>query len=245
MKQLSHWAKAHPWYTRLLIIFLYIPLNIAGILIGTFLYAESIHLSSIWISVAMVSTLFSIVAYPKRKVPSFFSSYSRRKSLDALLAVSTLAFVITGSNRLSFQYHSLKTPIPLTSPVQAAASIPVNLSSSFPDERTTKPIIKSKKSGLIKNFIKKVVRFYLKRTESERILLLILTVIGAALAIYFLAALACSIACGGAEALAWAVFIGGLSLIIWLAAVAFQAINKKYNRNKRAAPNPPPTHPST
>jgi len=245
MKQLSHWGKAHRWSARLLIVFLYIPLNIAGVLIGCFLYAESIFIPSIWISAAMISTLFAIVFYPQKTATSFFSPYYRRKSLDALLAISTLLFVIICSNRLSSQFHSQKAQFSSVTVIQAAVLLPESLSTSHTGESSTKPIVKTHRGGLIKKFIRRIVRFYLKRTESERIMLLVLTVLGAALAIYLLAGLACSLACGGEEGLAWVVLIGGVALVIWLTAIIFQSIDKKYGRNKRSAPKAEPTPSST
>ena len=75
-------------------------------------------------------------------------------------------------------------------------------------------------------------------SNGAKVGLIILCVLAAIGLLYGVAALACSLSCGGSEGAATLVMIGGVGVIAFLLVIAIRAITKKNNKPKKTEPDP-------
>src|SRR6476620_1684132 len=94
MKQLSYWAKANPRTARILIVLIYLFLNIAGLLVGSLLWASGIELTGSFMLMLALAVVSLYLLYPKKAV------YYMRKVFHGLMAVSTFLIITVVGNQL-------------------------------------------------------------------------------------------------------------------------------------------------
>ena len=223
MKKISYWAKNHTWQTRGIIVLIYILLNLTGIFIGKLLTDVSVTLPQPVLVSCLISTIILWSWYPVKnsgRTYSYSRSYVRRKLFDFSLGLVTLLMIIYAGNH--WQNLFIKTET-----AQASKVIRISKDSSIYNNSLIQNFIKTiqnkdvsklserEKIRLIKQQIK-TVKQDKETSKSNKTLLIILSVIVALGLLSGLAALSCSIACGGAEALAAIVMIAGTFLIIFL-----------------------------
>lgn len=237
MKKISVWAKDHKWSARFIIVASFIILNILGGVTG-------VLLSSLGISIPAAVMLFfacaysaGFIAYPSRSlkgtklnVPAF---YIRQKSCDLLLIGSTFCMIVYLGNHPDrlFQYGSTlnaatasSTSLPKDSTVKTYKSIAA-FSASMKDENG-KPLKWKERKKLLKEQVR-AIKNADEPSKGGKIALIILSVLAALLLIYIVAALACTLSCGGSDVLAVIVGVGGTALIAWLLIVVIRSITGK------------------
>jgi hypothetical protein len=201
MRIISTWARHNVWASRLLIIFFIYPLlNLTGWTLAVLLDESGLHLSPVLSYIFSFGLLALIFFYPSKKNRSHFKdSYQRRKMCDLLLACTSFGFILLTGQQMD-------SSLPQSGGKAYAAIV----------QPPTHPYAKSKKEKrTVVQLMKKLRANYRRSDNTGNGARIFVAVVVAALLIFLLAGLACSIACGGAEALAYLVFVLGLGLIIF------------------------------
>lgn len=239
MRNVSTWASLHPWTARFLIIFLYLPLNLAGIVLGDLLFDMGLEFHSFVLYGACLVALVVIVYYPSRRYAIFQKNYYvKRKAADFLLLFSTVCMIaFTGNHFNTGKTFSLITHaggLPSSGSYHASAEI-----------TTVQPKKPVKKIGQKKQLRKKVVSFiknlrkkYKTDSDGTRILLIFLAVIVLAATVLTLLVLVCAIGCGGAEAIAYILLTLGVALGIFLTFLIFKRLSRNHPKNQYIKPSP-------
>ena len=184
--------------------------------------------------------IFIVVALLYPSGNSIISSrkyfYIRQKSCDALLAACTFIMMVSITNNQL--YHVATSSSYATSSISISKPPTAEEILSSLKYRDKKTLTKQEKKILRQEF-KKQLKIFTKATLSgnkknaDNSALVILVIIGAIGLTILLAALVCSISCGGAEGLAVAVALLGLTAIIWASVVLIRRIhNGPRNKNK-------------
>ena len=224
MKQISYWAKKHVWQSRALIVLIYILLNILGIFTGRLLNDLNIIIPQLYFIACIIFTIILWIWYPEKRYTKTNISGSilfyRRKLFDFSLGLITFLMIIYAGN--TWQNLFIQSESALASKI-----IPIPKDSAIYNN----PLIKNFITGLKEmdisklnqrekfRLIKKQIQTIKKDSEtpkSDKVPLIILSVLAALALLYILAFLSCSIACAGSEALAIVVALGGTALIIYL-----------------------------
>lgn len=246
MKKISVWAKNHKWAARFLIIGGFILLNILGIATGSLLRNIQFNFSPVVLFVLIIIVLVAFSLYPSKSLKGKLNSstfYIRQKACDLILVISTF-FMIT--------YISNRQEVPLFSSHPANAAVVNN--TLLKKDKTYKPVsefsktMKDNSSKKLKwkerkKLLKKQLNGITKANDlskTEKIILMILSISAAVGLAILLAALACNIACSGAEGLAVLVAIVGYGLITMLLIFAIRAIV-----GKKAIPPKPVVMPAS
>jgi hypothetical protein len=210
MKSISTWARDHRWTARFIIVIVIYPLlNITGLLFGGMLSLEEIDLDTSWYYLLSIPVFGLLVTYPHKNKQH---SYARRKLWDLMLALGCFCFITVTGN----QFNTTNSSV---TPAHALKS-----SSGF--------VIQKKEKKTFKKIIRKLHKHYREAGDGEKVLLIVLTILGAFLLVYLLAALSCSIACSGYEAMAYLIFTLGLGGIVFGTIRAIQSITGKRKKKK-------------
>jgi hypothetical protein len=217
MRKISSWAKQHPFSARVMIVALYFPLNILGIIAGYFLADEGVFLPAAFFYSVLFLFLLAVVHYKKA------GYYYARKLADFTLGFFTFLMICF--------YGNLRNSPPAPAPFNHATGAMhlVNTIQSVTveqDDATNKDTKKQQKQVFKKK--KKI-------SKGWKVVLIILTISGAIGLLILLAALSCSLACNGAEGLAFAVGILGTVGILFLAYRIIRRISKGPRKPKEDA----------
>lgn len=242
MRSISLWARQHKGKARLILIILKLLLACMAFFIGSGLAGMKIIFPQI-AGIALVF-LFGFVAafYPYRKKSGLSKKlfYIKQKSCDYLLAALGFGMMLFFTNSSLYS---------LTRPSSSFANTEIVIK---PDLPTAEEILKSlehrdKKSltrqekRILKQEFKKQVKVYVKskitrhKSEADKALLIILTIIGALGALYLVAALSCSLACSGSDGAAVAIAILGLAGVIWATIAIIKRISRGPKEKIRAS----------
>lgn len=226
MKSISIWAHTHKAKARLSIFVIYLFLNIAGLFLGDILYSMNIELPEWILLVAVLLTIGGTIWYPAKKLKSVYQNYYfRRKLADSILVMTTFIFIIFTGNQINNSRSGfINNSIAGTIIPAFVSVIPNNV--SVDKEIPTKTISKKAQRKSFKNWVKSVRKTYKSEGKSNKTLMIILVVIGAAVLSYFLVGLACSLACSGSEALAFIIGIIGIAGIVFGAIKLIQRITR-------------------
>lgn len=241
MKNISTWARQHIAEARICIVMLKVLLISAAFFIGNSLLSMKIILSEAAGIVFIFLFVLVALVYPYRQNRiSKKLFYIKQKSCDFLLATAGFLMMIFFVNNRLYSFLS---------PSNSYASRSATIKSDPP---TAEEILKSlqyrdkktltrQEKRILKHEFKKQAKVYVKskitghKSEADKALLIILTIIGALGALYLVAALSCSLACNGSDAAALAVAILGLAGVIW----ATMAIIRRISRGaKKKRPDP-------
>lgn len=245
MKKISLWAKNNKWSARFIITGIYILFNILGIVAGRMLYDLQIFIPINVFLLFILLFLAGIMAYPSKRnsKTSGSSFYLRQKTCDFILAASTFCMIVYAGNNyeqlFSHQQSGILTAIASSSlpgdSIKSSIKTISAFSNSMNDENS-KPLTWKEKKKLLKKQVKEIKESN-ENSPAGKVLLIILSVITALGLLYLLAALSCSISCGGAEGLAIAVVVLGTGLIIFLLARVIRSIKRKQDKLKPATGN--------
>ena len=241
MVHISLWASRHIWPTRFLIFLIYVLLHALGWIAGDLLSSISIELNHAFLYMSIALTIAALLIYPTHnKKISSPKLYRLHKAADIMLASATFILIVFTANRWT---HTL--PGNHANGASVVSVLPGNMKSfnesePKPAKEVVSPDHKRKKTSFrewrkkMKEAFRKIRQAYRKGENGERIVLIIVSIIGAVILILLLAALSCSIACSGLEALAIVLYIAGTTGIIIGLVKIIQGINKKYNKKKKA-----------
>jgi len=228
MKQISIWAKQHPWSARIGILGIYLILPILAIIMQIGLARFDITVPS-WLFVAAVlAFLLTLAMYPLTRTKQ---SYRARKMADLSLSV------------LSFLLLVFYTGLPDTGLKNNSALFAATASNGEPGSSEKNVSTVRKKMRWVKRVfnlpikLKARVAGYRQAAREHRMtrakagLLIALTcLVGTGLAV-LLAAGACSIACSGTEGAAIIVVLLGAGAITVFLSLVIRAIVKRYRRD--------------
>ncbi len=241
MKKISAWAKDHKRSARIIIVVSVIALNILGIVTGVYLNELGISLPLSFLLFCGGLYAIGFIAYPARSLKgkklNAAAFYVRQKSCDLLLIGSTFFMVSWMANHPDrlFRYGQTAQaivpagkPQPGDSAVRTYKSIPAFIASMKDENGKTLKWKERKK--LLKEQVRAIKRSA-EPSKGGKIALIVLSVLGAVLLLYGVAALSCSLSCGGSDALAIVVAIGGTALVVWLTIVVIKSITGKKKKN--------------
>lgn len=222
MKNISRWARRHPLRARLLIGVCYIILNASAFIGADLLAAEGIRIATgtLYLTATLLFSL--VVAYPGSFTKRSGAPYTKRKIFDTTLAFTSFLLIGMVANRhlTERNNHALIQPY---SGSMAYALKPSVSAGAAPWIRLKSKPLKLHKKGIIN----KVRSFYLAQKNGKKTGLVILVIVLAVAAFALLGALACSVACGGAEGLAIALLILGTGFIVTIVAIILRGIYKR------------------
>ena len=232
MRKISHWASRHTWLTRFIIIGIYVLLNLIGLFLGDLLFSVGVVINPLFLFAISSMVLTGLFLYPSRKEKNKYRNfYLRHKTADLFLASSTFLFLTYGGNHLNNSKPSRNSNL-----YAASVSVPANDTRLLPNKvirenkdpqpETKKPLSKKALKKMLKSKLHEWRKHYKEAGSGGKAALIILSILVAAGLIFLLAALACSIACSGAEALSVIVLILGVGLIIFLLVRVIQRITK-------------------
>jgi len=248
MKKISTWAKNNKWFARILVITCHILLNVIGIITGILMNELDVNIPSAALPFFIIVFLIGIIFYPlkaeKRAQPDRHLNYTSRKRWDFMLAASTFLIILYIGNHFD-------NPLKNYSGIYAATSS----ASSLPGDTTIKSYkkiagfnasLKDNDGKTLKwKERKKILKEQLKGirksgdlSKGEKVALTIVSILLALGLLYVVAALACGLACNGADAAAWLVLIGGTAVVALLLVIAMRAIynNRKSRRKLEGLP---------
>jgi hypothetical protein len=241
MRQISFWAREHYWSARLLIVLLKIILIAIAIFLGNKIKESGVILSAAFFFLPFGLLILVAITYPSKKEKQKHNKrpfYIRQKLFDTA-AVTTcfvmIMFIAAYQNTAAFNTVSLASFSAKKIKQKPSAEEILN-SLKYRDKKS----ITRTEKRVLKKELRKQVGVYItskatgKNKDAEQAALIILVIIGAIALTGLLAALSCSIACGGGEGLAVIVGVLGLVAIIWLTVYLIKRINRK--SKKKIAP---------
>lgn len=215
MKNISYWASCHVKTARLLIICIKFLIAATAYYTGITLYKMQIILpANIIYSISFFVLLIVIAAYPsKRKTAAAKKNiYIKQKICDFILPLSSFLVIATIVNN---------SDVVFSSGVYGSAVIKHPTAQQILASGKTKEALTGKEKRVLKKEFFKQLKNYAAATLSGdtdnagKAWKIILAIIAAVGLLFLLAALVCSLSCGGSDALAILVGILGLAGIIW------------------------------
>ena len=248
MKKISTWAKNNKWPARILVIICHILLNAIGIITGILMSDLDITIPVAALPFLIIVVLSSFIFYPRKSEKRNHIDrnvfYSQRKKWDFILAASTFLITLFIGNHFD---NPLKNYSGIYAAVSTATSLPrdstIKSYKKIPDFNAS---LKDNAGKLLKwKERKKILKEQLKGirksgdlSKGEKAALTIVSILLALGLLYVVAALACGLACNGADAAAWIVLIGGTAVVALLLVIAMKAIysNRKARRKLEGLP---------
>jgi hypothetical protein len=243
MKTLSRWAKNNPWSARLIIVISHVLVLLNAILLGLLLFVFEWEIAK-WVLVFIANIFFVLyVFYPKKstKNADWGYSYARQKIHDfglVLTYAAVLSLWVSNFCAKPDDHHNTAPPAATAKFMVLKPVIPEANADPGSWYANAKESIRSSRKEL-KRELRALKKDFKRSNNSEqgdgiKVLLILLTVLGALLLATLIAALACSIACSGNEGLALVVLILGFGGIIWLGVIVIKSILEKApaGRNK-------------
>jgi hypothetical protein len=224
MKQISSWAWQHKKAARALIIVSYLLLNAMGFAVGS----TTGPLPS-WLSwLVLVPFLVALVLYPsKNQKNRYVNFYRARKTADLVMVTASFLLIVSAGSRYDVVQPHVSQQAAIASMQAPAVKKPggkkfsIHLGSKGFFARHWKKI----KTGV------QEIRTALRQPGGAgKAALVILTILGALLLLYIVAAISCSVACSGAEGLAFTIALLGTAGVVFLTVVVIRRI---MNRPKK------------
>lgn len=229
MKKLSSWASHHRKLSWTIITLCQVLIYFAAMYTGYLLHDAGITLPLSVFLIALSILIISAILYPPKSFRS--NRYVLQKTCDFAIGLSVfvcLCFFYNDNNKVS----SFNT----YSSLQGSLSLPKAMSkkdSSF--SLATVSLSKKELRKQARDF-KKLFQAYKGQQEDDAIgktVWIILVVIGALVGLSFVAVLACSLSCSGADVAAALVGIAGVVGLIWLAVHFIKKILRKKSRREK------------
>ncbi|MCB0637544.1 MAG: hypothetical protein KDC54_13035 [Lewinella sp.] len=230
MRALTQWSHDHPWPARILITILHFTLALAAICLGVLLYGLDVWLPAGVKYGGIALFLLGTLLYPMRKAGFnvLACNYSNSRRMAGLLLVASFIMICGGMNQRvqrvmaeapTVEYQAL--PMVLHEGQSAR-----ELRRAERQERRELRRERQASRRALRSELRAIVKAMREESSNgQKVLLSILTILGALVLVYLLLALSCSIACSGAEGLAYIVFFAGLGLIIWGVVVVLRRIH--------------------
>ncbi|RYY39975.1 MAG: hypothetical protein EOO08_07930 [Chitinophagaceae bacterium] len=207
---ISVWARGHKAAARVLLIVTFVLLNATAWVAGNWLAAEGHTDIGIPFYLSTIAGTLLLLSYPARR-----ARFLQRKMYDGALAACTFTMVMLLS-------AAPEGSLPIGGSSAQAAS--VRASAQAPP----------KYKKLMRKWARKLRAHYRDGSDGQRAGLIVLTVLVGILLIVGVLALACSIACSGAEVVAIIVGALGVVGVVWGAVAVIRRIVK--GPRKKAEP---------
>lgn len=243
MKQLSHWAKAHVFQARLLIVLGRIVLAVWGYTAGIWCALQGYSFQEGAFLLSGLLFLLAYLAYPRRSGTGWLGrrGFVWRKSCDAALVLSSLACWLALGNGLPGRLQ--EPPLAPLSQTSARTQLPVAMASMLvtPAPSAKMPFFKKNQ---VWRPLKKSLRQYVQTIRAVRQggkdwMLALLFVVNMLLlfgGIYVVTLLSCTLYCNGQEGAGVLVFFGGFALVVGLSVFIWRAGMRWIKRKYRTAP---------
>ncbi len=239
MKNISRWAQANPTLSRMIIALSHVLVVGNSILLGSTLFALRWYVPP-WSSIILANLFFILyVSYPQKGAKVFWLRYSyrRQKLYDFSLVVIYSAVLACGVNSLftfaNQDSYSGPSSIAKFISYRSEPGKEITNQNDLKTKETLRLKIKHKVKAIAKNLRKSTGN---SGSDAAKIFLFLLSVAVTIFLGYWIAALACNIACSGAEGLALVVWILGWGGIIWLEIIAIRAIGRLHSKKKTSSP---------
>ena len=241
-KQLSFWARDHKWFSRFIIVFSFIALNILGVITGLLFSDLNIVFSKWFIAITIPVFAIAWINYPGKN-QNRVHTYVFRKTCDVILISTTF---------LMFMYFGNHKTIPFTGSIYPASAVS---SSSLPKDSTKtyrsveefkkslydesgKPLKWKERKKLLNQQVKAIKKDN-TMSDGGKVGLIILCVLLAVILTYGVAALSCSLSCSGSDAAAVVVAVLGLTGVALLTIFLIRGIVRKSKKAKDPKPETP------
>jgi len=236
MKELSLWAQQHKWPARIILIFSHIALTLISIYWGFISFQKNIVINEAALYLLIIFYFLLYLLYPSGGKQHFFqNTYKVRLLFHGAMAVCSVLLVVTYVNSLQHATH-MNTA--------TASVIKVRGTNPGYNNPEAERLVKGFQSGEIKKFSKSERRIlkeelkyqfhsYKKAKEAHQkkdatnAVIIILTIIGALIMLYLVAALSCSLSCNGNEAASVIVLVLGVAAIIFGCVAIGRSLKKK------------------
>jgi hypothetical protein len=209
MKKISHWAKDHVWPARIIIIVSTFLLIGLGLSTGLLLYDISFTIPVVLFVFSALLYITAILFYPSKKRNSGRISYLHQKTCDLLLAGSVFLMITYLGNhpkQILDQYAGFtaasanSSSLPKDSSLKTYKSLDV-FSASMKD-KDGKMLKWKERKKMLKEQVR-AIRHSKEPSDGAKVALIVLSVLVALGLLYLVAALSCSISCGGSGVLDW------------------------------------------
>jgi hypothetical protein len=242
MKKISHWAKDHVWPARIIIILSTLLLVALGIITGLLLYDIQFILPALVVVFSSLLYAAGFLFYPNRKNSTVRVSYRRQKTCDLLLAGSVFLMLAYLGNhpRQILDYSSPFTPASANSsslPKDSSLKTykPLDVFSASMKDKDGKMLKWKERKKMLKEQVR-AIRHSKEPSDGAKVALIVLSVLVALGLLYLVAALSCSISCGGSGVLAAIVLVGGVGLVVFLLITVIRKILGKKKKEKNPKP---------
>lgn len=231
MKQLSFWALMNPYKAQFIITISQLILTAIAIYSGIWLFSQDIILPNLVFYTGLTLFFIAFACYPIRRARYAFwkNTFTKQKTMDALLLVSYLLTAVTVSNR--------DANIAWKATDNQNRKIQIVLK----NEAKETPKQLNFKENLKKKYAKFVIQQKIskKPSKTSTILGTIVTIIVAILLMALVAGLSCSISCSGSNTGGLIVLIGGWALILVGAISTIRTLMGKKKNNYQPMPDTP------
>ncbi|MES2773319.1 MAG: hypothetical protein V4722_03995 [Bacteroidota bacterium] len=236
MKRISVWAGRHVKLSRVLLVLLHLWLIVAATLISNWLGQNNIRLSAQWFFLPIAACLLLTMAMEvfKYRLLRKTSRFVLSKSKFGLIAICSFLFIVSLFHADSLPAYNNYTVLHSAS-VKSEAKKEKPVFEDYADKDDFYADLRDYYGSQSKKELKKELKMQFKefgREGNGNAGIIILIILGALVALYGIAALACSIACGGSEALAVIVAFLGIGGVIWLAIYLIRKNGRKRTKTE-------------
>ena len=230
MRKIACWAASHPWSARFILVFLYLPLNIAGIVLGDLLFDIGIEFPPYILYTACFIALATMAYYPSRRYPVFTKNFfAKRKTADFMLLCCTVCMIaFTGNHLNSGQTYSL---INSAGGSPSAGNYYSGIASVRPAQPAGKTVTKKQLRKKVFSWLKSMRKKYKDMPDGVKILYILLAALVIIVTLYLILALACSISCGGLQAIGYVLLLLGIGLGIFVTVLIFKRLSRNHPKN--------------
>lgn len=217
--KISYWAKENLWKARMLIIMGLIALTNCAIFWGELLHEEGFYLSDSILYVSAIVFIGFAITYPISNSHQKKNVFLQRKLSDFTLMLTTALMVMVQSNHLASNK-------PYTSSLQmegtAYAWVPKKIENSKTEQL---PSLNKEEKRNFKKAIISELKANKSYSNGEKVVLTLLSVLGAAALLILLAMAVCNLSCSGAEGAAVLVAVAGVGAVVFLFVLIMKRIH--------------------
>lgn len=230
MRTISKWAHRNPIKSRFLIALLHLLSMANALFLGILLFRQDWPSSPIPTLLLSAAFFTAFLLYPQAKARLTNKKYRRQKICDFTL-------VLSGTLFLAFSVNNYLAVPSGNSAGLAENTLPVVQLSALGQANTAEVLVPPTKAEIRKarrrqlKELKASIKAWKKEHKGDRktskfgqVMLIVLVVMGAGLAALGVAALACSLACSGAEGLGILLLLSGFGGILFLSFLLIRGI---------------------
>ncbi len=255
MRAISLWAYYHKMATRFIIAFIHFSLILAAMMLAGYWQQTETVVSTLLLNVvACVAVLLSVAAHvlhKKRKWSGWHPiGYAVVRFKYFMVVIATFTAVLTWFYTNSHIRYDSSTTLQGSFVTQEAKKMQKPVWKDYGDEMKYYNDLQQYYKTLSRKELRAELKTMMKmhkqgRSDAGDTGLIILIILAALVATYFLLALACEVSCAGSDAGAIAISVVGLAGIIWGTIALIKLVKRKSKQKadleqQGAGTNPPP-----